>query len=212
MSRPIEKRRIVVGCDLDDVLAAFMPRFIDMARAAGFGPDNDRMPIDWAWSNMGWTKEQEDILWQQLADTEDFWTCIGVMPHVDRDLVMKLWEKTVMYFPTARAQSKGHDVGVQSASWLRWQFGILFPTVIVSNEKGPLAAALKYDYFLDDRPKNCYEVKRARPECKVYLCNSSHNCDESTREYCAAMGIERIAGFNEFAKLILEETNDGSGS
>ena len=85
-------------------------------------------------------------------------------------------------------------------------FGITFPTVIVSNEKGPLANALKYDYFVDDRPKNVYEVKSARPECKVFLADSSHNQDSETTLKCASLQIERIAGFNEFAKLVLEET------
>lgn len=205
MSRPIEKRRVIVGCDLDDVLAAFMPRFITMARKRGFGPIEDILPIDWAWSNMGWTKEQQDILWQDLHDTTNFWTQLDPLPQVDQFLVKELANKTVIYFPTARAQSVGNDVSFQSAQWLRWNFGILYPTVIVSNEKGPLAAALKYDYFLDDRPKNCYEVKAARPECKVFLCEASHNPDEETRLNCRCQGIDRIAGFNEFAKLILEE-------
>lgn len=208
MSRPKEKKRVIVGCDLDDVLVAFMPAFIDMARKAGFGPDDDRKPIDWDWSNMGWTREQQDTLWQQLADTKDFWVhAVKPMPQVDSDLVNLLYESTVMYFPTARARAVGGDVAIQSARWLRWNFGILYPTVIVSNEKGPLAAVLKYDYFLDDRPKNCFEVKRARPECQVFLCESSHNQDYETRRECEMLDIPRIAGFNEFAELILEETN-----
>ena len=206
MSRPVERKRVIVGCDLDDVLAAFMPKFIDMARKAGFGPYDDRMPVDWAWSNMGWTQEQQDSLWKQLANTTDFWVeDIQPLPQVTPNLVKELSEYTVMYFPTARANSKGYDVGFQSARWLRWQFGSMYPTVIVSNEKGPLAAALKYDYFIDDRPKNVFEVKRARPECKVFLCESSHNQDEETRLKCQSLGIPRIAGFNEFAKMILEE-------
>jgi hypothetical protein len=165
-----------------------------MARKRGFGPIEDILPIDWAWSNMGWTKEQQDILWQDLHDTTNFWTHeLDPLPQVDQFLVKELANKT--------------DVSFQSAQWLRWNFGILYPTVIVSNEKGPVAAALKYDYFLDDRPKNCYEVKAARPECKVFLCESSHNQDESTRKVCAELDIPRITGFNEFAKMILEETN-----
>ena len=209
MSRPIEKRRVIVGCDLDDVLCAFIPEFIDRARAHGFGPDDDRLPNSWSWDNMGWTREQQDIIWHELSDTLDLWAYMPVIPTVDVDLVQTLSKKAVVVFPTARAQAVGDDVALQTARWLLSNFGVSFPTVIVSNEKGPLAAALKYDYFLDDRPKNCYEVKAARPECKGYLCESSHNQDEETRLKCAELGIPRIAGFNEFAKLILEEINVG---
>ena len=204
--RPIEPVIPVVGCDLDDVLADFMKKFIDMAHDRFRIPvDKILRPVDWAWSNMGWSPEQQDTLWQELHDTPNFWTQLDVLPGVNRDLVRKLSEKTILYFPTARAQAIGSlSTRDQSASWLRTQFGILYPTVIVSNEKGPLANVLKYDYFADDRPKNCYEVKEARPECKVYMVDASHNQDSLTSLKAASMGIKRVPGFNEFAKIVLE--------
>lgn len=203
--RPAEVRRKVVGCDLDDVLADFMSRFIDMAHQR-FGIPKDKIlrPIDWAWSNMGWSKEQEAALWQDLHDTENFWVGLDAIPGVDRGLVYDLSDATTLYFPTARAQAIGLPVREQSARWIQEQFQVPYPTVIVSNEKGPLAAALKYDYFADDRAKNCYEVKAARPECNVFMVDSSHNRDESTRKIAAELGIQRVSGFNEFAQIILE--------
>jgi hypothetical protein len=65
-------------------------------------------------------------------------------------------------------------------------------------EKGPMALALKYDYFIDDRPKNCEDIKRALPDCKVFLRDSSHN-----RSWKEPINIQRIAGFNEFAEIVL---------
>lgn len=200
--RPVEKRLKVVGCDLDDVLANFMKRFIDMSiERFGIPLDRNLRPIDWAWSNMGWTKEQESALWQQLHDTPNFWTSLKIQPGVDPYLVTELAAKTTMYFPTARAQSIGDDVQIQSARWLLNNFAIPFPTVIVGNSKGPLAAALKYDYFIDDRDKNCLEVKAARPECQVFISDSGHNQTFKNEDY----GIERVSGFNEFAKIVLGE-------
>lgn len=198
--RPVERKLKIVGCDLDDVLANFMGKFIVMAHDR-FGTDLNLRPVDWAWSNMGWTKPQEAELWQTLHDTENFWTDLEVQPGVDRLLVADVARKTTMYFPTARAQSVGMDVQIQSASWLREQFLIPFPTVVVSNEKGPLAAALKYDYFIDDRDKNCLEVKKARPECRVFVCDSGHNQAFKNEDF----GIERVSGFNEFANIVLAE-------
>lgn len=197
-ARPVERVLPVVGCDLDDVLADFMGLFISMAKERFGVPTDDRLPVDWAWSNMGWTKDQESALWQQLHDTPDFWTTLKPIKTVDPELVRRLSKNTSLYFPTARAQAIGTlSTRDQCARWLLNEFGILFPTVIVSTEKGPLAAALKYDYFIDDRPKNCVEVKAARPQCKVFMSDASHN--QST----TLDGIPRVSGFNEFAEIVL---------
>jgi hypothetical protein len=71
----------------------------------------------------------------------------------------------------------------------------------VGYEKGPLAAALKYDYFIDDRPKNCLDIQKAVPTCKVYLKNSSHNLSFDAE----AAGLTRVRDFDEFAIIILKE-------
>lgn len=200
-ARPVERILPVVGCDLDDVLADFMDKFIEMAKDRYGVPTDDRLPIDWAWSNMGWTKEQEASLWQQLHDTPDFWTTLKVLKGVDRELVRTLSDNTSLYFPTARAQAIGTlSTRDQCARWLLNEFNLPFPTVIVSNEKGPLAAALKYDYFIDDRPKNCLEVKAARPQCKVFMSDACHNQKDDLSQY----GIPRVSGFNEFAGIVLK--------
>jgi 5'(3')-deoxyribonucleotidase len=200
--RPVEKKLKIVGCDLDDVLADFMTTFIDMARAKyGIPQDPSLRPCDWSWSNMGWTKDQEAEMWQAVHDTVGFWENIPILPGVDPFLVQRLSQQTKMYFPTARAQSLGDDVAIQSARWLLNNFGVPFPTVIVSNEKGPLAAALKYDYFIDDRDKNCIDIKTARPECVVCLSAAAHNAKFDAE----AHGIIRVTGFNEFAQMILSE-------
>jgi 5'(3')-deoxyribonucleotidase len=200
-ARPIERKLKIVGCDLDDVLANFIQKFIDMSIKRFGMPARDLRPCDWAWSNMGWTKEQESALWQQLHDTDNFWVDLGIQPGVDPMLVLALTEKTTVYFPTARAQSIGDDVQIQSARWLLNTFGIPFPTVIVGNEKGPLAAALKYDHFIDDRDKNCLDVQKTRPECQIYLVNSGHNQAFDAE----AHGMRRVSGFNEAALIILSE-------
>jgi 5'(3')-deoxyribonucleotidase len=202
-ARPAEQKLKIVGCDLDDVLADFMAKFIDMS-SERFGIPTDKIlrPVDWTWSNnMGWTKEQESALWQQLHDTKNFWMSLDILPGVSPQLVQLLSWKTKMYFSTARPQSIGADVSIQSAAWINEKFRVNFPTVVVSNEKGPLAAALKYDYFIDDRDKNCLEVKAARPECKVCLAAATHNQKFDAEPH----GIVRVSGFNEFAQMVLSE-------
>jgi 5'(3')-deoxyribonucleotidase len=202
VSRPDETNLKVVGCDLDDVLADFIGTFIQMAHDKfGIPADVTLRPDSWSWDNMGWTKEQQDEIWQAVHDTFNFWSRIDVLPGVNPDLVNLLSQRTKMYFPTARAQSVGDDVAVQSARFLLNNFSIPFPTVIVSNEKGPLAGILKYDYFIDDRDKNCLDVKLARPECKVFLVEQPHNAAFDAEKH----GIERVDGFNVAAQWILSE-------
>jgi 5'(3')-deoxyribonucleotidase len=192
----------VVGCDLDEVVADFIEKFMGIA-AAKYGVDANERPNTWEWDGVtipeGHTKKEVvNGVWAEISKTVDFWETLRVVPSVDRQLFNRLNEKAKMYYPTARATVQGKDEGVQSATWLRREFLIPYPTVFVSGEKGPLAAALHYDYFIDDRPVNCLTVKKARPECKVFLCEAAHNGGIVIPE------IPRIKNVNEFAALILK--------
>jgi 5'(3')-deoxyribonucleotidase len=198
------KPRPVVGCDLDDVLADFIERFMAIA-SVKYGVDPSLRPTSWEWDDLNMTKEMVDGTWSVISETTNFWKSLSIVPGVDPWLVYTLQYRAKLYFPTARAIVPGDDIGEQSAYWLRKNFELRFPTVFVSNEKGPLAAALKYDYFIDDRPKNCYEVKAARPECKVFMCDSTHNQAESFSKLNKELGIPRISGFNEFARIVISE-------
>jgi 5'(3')-deoxyribonucleotidase len=193
----------VVGCDLDDVLADFIERFMQIA-ADKYGVDSNLRPTSWEWDDLNMSKEMVDGVWGIISQTTDFWKTLKIVPGVSPYLVRDISQRTKLYFPTARAVVPGDDIGDQSAYWLRKNFEIKFPTVFVSNEKGPLASALKYDYFIDDRPKNCYEVKKARPECKVFMCDSTHNQSELFTATNKELGIERISGFNDFAIRVMQ--------
>lgn len=185
----------VVGCDLDDVLANFIKKFMDIAFDM-YGVDPSLRPTSWEWDNADLTKDRINGIWQTITDTYNFWETLEVEPGASHDSVCLLNRESKLYFPTARAYSIGDDIGEQSARWLLNKFNIPFPTVFVSSEKGPLAAALKYDYFIDDRPKNCVEVKKAYPPCKVFLKNASHNQNIELAE------IPRVLNFDEFAGIV----------
>lgn len=204
----IKDTRKIVGMDLDDVLADFIKRFMEIACRI-FQVDPNILPYNWDWDGLRFldgtplTTEQKDnivvAVWDVIIATPDFWQTLDVLPGVDAQLVNTLDYRTKLYFPTARAVTKGGiDVGRQSATWLRKNFLIAFPTVFVSNEKGPLAAALKYDYFIDDRPVNCEAIKKANSTCKVFLMNASHNKDYVNPEF------PRVMSVNEFAGIVLK--------
>jgi 5'(3')-deoxyribonucleotidase len=189
-------RTPVVGMDLDDVVADFIESFMNIAGRL-YGVDVNLRPTSWEWDEVNMTKDMVDGTWKEIIATVDFWQRLKVIPGVDRGLIRHLDSRVKLYFPTARAVTAGKDVGKQSAYWLQDNLNIDYPTVIVSSEKAEMARALKYDYFIDDRPKNCIEVKEALPNCNVFLCDATHNRTfHDTR-------FPRLANVNEFAHIVL---------
>jgi 5'(3')-deoxyribonucleotidase len=187
-----------IGIDLDDVLADFIGRFASIAYKKYQKPAPGTKPCDWEWSNFGLTKDELADVWNVIHMTNNFWESLNVEEGVNLGMVQAVDALHTVYFPTARAHVLGNPVGKQSAKWLYKHFDIRFPTVLVSNEKSPMARALKYDYFIDDRPKNCLDIQAALPDCRVFLKNSSHN-----QAFAPPDGIVRVSGFNEFAELVL---------
>jgi len=193
--------RLTVGCDIDDVLANFIKRFMEIA-GKRYGVDSTIRPASWEWDLPQGGKLSREIIdgvWDEIQDTYNFWQTLDTEPGVMVSLVRQIDARTKLIFPTARAWSQGDDVGKQTASWIEDTFGIWHPSVIVSDKKAEMAKAMKYDYFIDDRPKNVLEVKAVLPDCKVYLCDASHNQSFNLE----TNGIPRISGFNEFAEMIL---------
>jgi uncharacterized HAD superfamily protein len=105
-----------------------------------------------------------------------------------------------LIFITARAHTKGYSVQQQSAAWLALEFGLKWPTVVEEEHKGPIAAALHLDYFIDDRPQNCLEIMKAVPGCKCFLKTLPHN-----KDYEAPKNMPRVDTFNEFAEIVFKE-------
>lgn len=187
-----------IGIDLDDVLADFISEFAEIAHDIYGRPQPEVKPVDWEWSNFGLSKEEQGKVWERIVGTFNFWEKLSVEPGAMRISMTRLTEDNHdLVFITARAKTAGYTVQEQSARWLNRCFGLSYPTVIVDNNKGPIAAALQLDYFVDDRPKNCIEIKNAVPDCKVFLKNSSHNVAYENPEW-----MPRVANFDEFVNLV----------
>lgn len=189
---------MIIGCDLDDVLANFIDEFTTLANLIYGRPELGTDPVDWEWSNFGLSKEEQSDIWDIIKCTQSFWTKLKLEPGVDPSLVYEMDRKHTLYFPTARVDTVGGPAAKQSAAWIRQNFWIEFPAVFAAYDKGPLAIALKYDAFIDDRPKNCLDIKRVLPNCKTYLKDSSHNLSFDA----GANGLVRVKDFNEFARIV----------
>lgn len=194
----------VIGIDLDDVLADFITEYVILANKRFGRPAVGTLPVDWEWSNVLPDPKEQELVWQDTDAIRNFWTTLPVEEGASPFLIRELDILHDVYFPTARRKA-GPDswpTHLQSAVWIKQKFGVEYPRVIVSYEKGPLAAALKYDYFIDDRPKNCIDIQKAVPKCKVYLKDSTHNQTFDA----AANGFTRVKDFDTFASIVLEET------
>jgi 5'(3')-deoxyribonucleotidase len=190
-----------IGIDLDDVLADFISAYTEKAHAIYGRPALGTAPIDWEWSNFGLTRDEQNVVWADIARTANFWAYLGVEQGASRDQLLALDYKHNVSYITARVRCHGDSVLKQSCRWLLNKYSIPFPQVLVAYDKGALAAALKLDYFIDDRPKNVLEIKAAVPTCKVFLKDASHNQTFSHPE------IPRVKNFDVFASIVTEETN-----
>lgn len=188
-----------IGIDLDDVLCDFISAFTEIAHDL-FGIDKNIRPNDWEWSNYAITEEQKAAVWKEIVNTYNFWEDLNVKEGASlRSMLdLRLLPNVDLVFITARAKTAGQSVQRQSAHWLEKRMCLPYPTVIVDTNKGPIAAALKLDYFIDDRPSNCLEIMQAVPGCKVFLKNSSHNLS-----YQAPPELERVRDFDEFVRRVL---------
>ena len=197
-------KRLKIGIDVDDVLADFISKHRELCREMFGKPATDVIPCDWAMSNYGLTKEEMDAVWQRIHDTEDFWETLKKKDGVDPCDVAMLDMEHDLYFITSRAMCIGESLTHQTAYWIKKHLWVPLPTVIVTSNKGPIAAALGLDYFIDDRPKNCVEVKDAVPACTVFVKDAGHNQDFNDER------IERVESFNEFAGKVFEATRPES--
>jgi 5'(3')-deoxyribonucleotidase len=194
---------MIIGVDIDDVLADFIGEFTKLANKH-HGVPLDTRPVDWSWNNYGLSKAEIDGLWDKIYQTEEFWGSCDKVAGSDSLYDAYRAYKDRFYFVTARKDSKGRPADVQTAAWLWHYFDIDYATVICSVNKGPIAAALGFEAFIDDRPKNCEEVLAHAPDCHVFLKKSHHNAS-----YNAPKGITRVDDFDSFYRIIQDLNTRG---
>ncbi len=185
-----------IGVDIDGVLGAFVPAARKLCQEMFDGrPDDSLVQRSWSFETLGITPEEEKVLWRRIDSTPNWWLTHDVLP--ETSLLKSLCDRHRVTFITNRKDGLGLPVDKQSAEWLQRKFGIFYPTVLLSNDKGPLVAGLKLHYFIDDRPKNIEEVYAYYPECKTVLLDTTYNQD--------CKYPVRVKSFNEFAKPLLED-------
>jgi len=193
-------KRLNIGADIDGVLANFTKGGREVCQALFGKPDPNLVQTGWGFDSLGLSSEEERSMWETIDHTANWWLHLDRLPNTT--LLKPLCDKHRVIFITNRKDGQvGMPIEEQSSEWLRRHFRIFNPTVVISDKKGPVASGLKLDFYIDDRPKNYYEVLQAAPTCRTALQDATYN------QECGAMW--RVPTFDAFASTILGEYNGG---
>ena len=106
------------------------------------------------------TSRQQKRLWRHVESIENFWENLndiepGVVARLAAIASERRWE---IIFLTKRSETAGATAQVQSQRWLQSK-GFTLPSVyVVQGSRGRIAAALRLDVVIDDRPENCLDI------------------------------------------------------
>jgi FMN phosphatase YigB (HAD superfamily) len=182
----------VVGIDLDGVLADFTNAFRQLSLKLLGKPDPSLIQTDWDFECLGLTSKEVDFVWRHIKETKNWWIKLGKLPGTDE--LQRACIRPI--FITSRVETAGFPVAKQSEMWLMQNYGLVCPVVLVSDNKGPLAEALKLDWFIDDKVENCLDVADASVLTQVCIRTQPYNIKfESTK-------VRRVNTFNEFAEAV----------
>jgi hypothetical protein len=177
-------------------LVDFNKEFLRISRKLLGKPEKGFVVTDFHYTNCGWTKKEVERVINWMKHTENFWRTLERLPNTNQ-LSKRVKDLNVFYI-TARFASDGIPVSYQSEDWLREQFGIPDPFVIVEADKAKEAKLLDLDYFIDDRDINCKAVADALPGCKVSI------VDQSWNKKFKDSRIKRVESINAWLKTIPE--------
>jgi uncharacterized HAD superfamily protein len=159
--------RLRVGLDIDGVLADFSGTFIKMANKE-FGRNYDpQKQTEWDYECFGLTSTEVNYIWdEKINKVPNWWTKLPTLPNTDH--LSRSTER--LFFITKRYPTQiGLPMEEQAANWIRKNYFIPNPTVIVTDHKGEVARALRLDAFVDDRIQNCEDVAEHSPDTKVFV-------------------------------------------
>ena len=157
--------------DIDGVLADFVLGFRQLANQRYGVPVYGTMEqLDWSFPDL--TVEQQNHLWTEIRESKTFWRDLPVLP-TNVLLLEDAVDNHRVYFCTSRL---GDSAQYQTAAWLDEKFYITYPTVIVSSEKGRVAAGVGANFALDDKVKHVLQIQQ-ESWAKAFLLDQPYNRD-----------------------------------
>lgn len=190
-------KRLLIGMDVDGVVADFIKSFREICMEV----TGRWMPVvstAWNFTNWGLDALETRAAWEKLRATENFWAQLSPCADATTGLLRDLEEKHILYFITTRPATKGLSVEMQTCAFMECSFGLRFPQVIVSSDKGTVAKALGLDYFIDDKPENLRDIMKATTRTKLFLRDQLYN-QNVPQHVLPASTYERVMSLGDFA-------------
>jgi hypothetical protein len=184
---------VKIGFDVDGILADFSSSYRRLLKEvtgrALVTPEQALNPTTWYWEReAGYTKAEEDAVWERINRSGTFWLELGVLPGGERLRNSSVEKFHDLYFITSRS---GVDCKWQTEMWLMDRCGIELPTVLISSDKGACAKALQLDVYIDDRDKNIVSVFNDSPATRLYVLDYRYNRSVS------GPGVNRVASVDD---------------
>lgn len=166
---------LILGVDIDGVLADFNQAYIDLViKVSGrdlFPPRPFDIPTWFYPEYYGYTDEEVKLAWKEIKNSHDFWWNLSPYAHT-QSFIDDLWSLDLpTYFITQRM---GPRVKEQTEEWLVAQ-GAIFPTVLVSGGKGACCKVLDITHYIDDKTENCEDVRDYSPKTQAYMLKQPWN-------------------------------------
>lgn len=173
-----------IGVDVDGVLADFVGSYdkliIEMTEEDRF-PKGVEYRTSWLYAEaLGYDKKAVDAVWKfGIKKSRDFWATLKPMPNAVKELTklneLALSGEHEVTFITNRF---GVAAKLQTELWIN-SLGYVFPTVILTGDKGVATRLLNLDMYIDDKMGNVNDVmavvRANNMMTRVYLRESPWN-------------------------------------
>jgi uncharacterized HAD superfamily protein len=169
---------MMVGLDIDGVVADFLPPFLQrLAKFAGNGPIDPQSVTDPSFTNHPFLSRE--IISRCVAEVSydaGFWQELAPLPSAEEWLALdRLSRENRLIFITHRYERDTYDIGRITCDWLR-KHGISNPVVyFTQSHKSELIAKLAVELFVDDRHENCREAAE-NTRALVMMPHRTYNC------------------------------------
>ena len=161
---------MIIGCDIDGVLANFNQSYIELlTKQTGiiFPYLSDTYPDVWDYDKAaGCTRQQLNTAWRTIK-SRTFWKDLEAYPGAVEFLAwLSSRQDDDVYFITSRPGDRAKE---QTEKWLKRHGFFGSPTVLISSQKGAICSALNVNYYIDDKMENCIDVKAQSPATLLYI-------------------------------------------
>ena len=169
--------RMIVGLDIDGVLADFLPPFLKLLEArAGRGPIEVESITDPSFVSHPYISNEiiSDCMTEVSYDSR-FWQNLKPLATTRQWQVLdELSRDERLLFVTHRYERETYSIREITCDWLK-KHGIKSPVVYFTQSyKSELVRQLKIELFVDDRHENCLDVAE-KTDAVVMMPHRSYN-------------------------------------